>query len=152
MTTPGLRNGSDPRPPLPGRTQPSHPRLNPMKPTDITAKLDQSTGNLDVVLKNASGEEVSLQLTPELQSRLLAALLAKTPGPQHTSQGQFHSRTLKTIGVQAFRLASGHPGLQFLVGPAQAVDVAFPQESIPVIQKCLAQLASGKPLEAGPMH
>ncbi|MCW5668121.1 MAG: hypothetical protein KIT86_00580 [Hydrogenophaga sp.] len=93
-----------------------------------------------------------MTLNLELQSRLLAALLAKTPGPQHTQQGQFHSRTLRTIGVQPFRLASGHPGLQFLVGPGQAVDVAFPQDSVPVIQKCLAQLASGKPLEAGTKH
>lgn len=118
-----------------------------MKPTAVTCNEDAASGDLSLQFADGGGQNLAIQLTPELQAAVLAALLARPPG-QLGAQRSFHSRTLKTIGVQAFRLASGHPGLQFLVGPSQAIDVAFPHESIPVIQKCLAQLASGSPLDA----
>lgn len=120
---------------------------------NAVAKLeDPGTGGIALILKSDAGESVAINLTLEMQSLVLAALLSKTPGPQHMSQDKFHARTLKAIGVQAIRMASGHPGLQFLVGPAQAIDVAFPQESIPVIQQILEQLASGAPLDRSRSH
>ena len=124
----------------------------PFAPNAVAKLEDPETGDLALVFKTAAGEGVTLNLTLEMQSLVLAALLSKTPGPQHMSQDRFHARTLKAIGAQPIRMASGHPGLQFLVGPAQAIDVAFPQESIPLIQQCLEQLASGAPLDRSHRH
>jgi len=127
-------------------------------PTAVAHLEDQSNGNLALIFKNAAGDDSTINLTPELQSLVILALLSRPRDQQSGQQGQrtaqnkYRPRTLLTTGTVPFLLPSGHQGLQFHMGPTGSIDIAFPPEAIPVIQKCLRELEAAHQAGKGPKH
>lgn len=130
----------------------------PFIPTAVAHIEDQSNGNLALIFKNAAGEDSTVNLTPELQSLVILALLSRPrdqqsgqPG-QHTAQNKYRPRTLLTTGTVPFHLPTGLLGLQFHMGPTGSIDVAFPVQAIPAIQKSLRELEAAHQASQRPKH
>lgn len=130
----------------------------PITPTAVAKIEDPSNGDTALIFKDSAGDDFTVNLTLELQSLVLAALIAlpkrdqKAPAAQHTAQDTTRFRTLLSTGIQPFRLENGLQGLQFEVGPLGALHLAFPKSAIPAIQAALVRLASVHPLDPSKRH
>lgn len=129
-----------------------------VQPTEVEKTEDAATGDTALIFKTATGEGLTINLTPELQSLVLLALLARPRDPQseppgqHSAQNKHRHRTLLATGTVPFHLNNGHQGLQFHMGPTGSIDIAFPTQAIPVIQKALEKLAAAHRAAQGPKH
>lgn len=104
----------------------------------ISAERKSSdTDTTEITLRDNNGNTHTVNLSAQAHVQLITALLSTPPaqiGNTHTM------RPVQAMGVRGFHLQSGHLGLEFLVGQAAAIHIAFPPKALPQMKDALSHL------------